>query len=149
MKSALDATYQRYTDSLHDIPIALQQDLHLYICIRLSGYLEQLLHQAICAYVSDSSNSAAREFTLSFFRNAPNLNPGALEKLIERFGDKWVSELGQLLDLENNRTSLGTLIKIRNDTAHGRSYGGSLASISSYKELIDDLHKWVLARMID
>ncbi|WP_449338766.1 HEPN domain-containing protein [Streptomyces chartreusis] len=132
------------------MPIAVQQDLHLYMCVRLSGYLEQLLHQAICAYVADSVGAAAaRNFALSWFRNAPNLSPRALEELIERFGEIWVEELRTLLDEGNNRGSLGTLIKIRNDTAHGKSYAGRLANVSSYKDLVDDLHGWVVTRMID
>ncbi|MGW2387255.1 HEPN domain-containing protein [Streptomyces sp. NPDC001658] len=149
MKSSLDGTYKRYKESILEVPIAVQQDLHLYMCVRLSGYLEQLLHQAISAYVSDSASGAARDFALSWFKNAPNLNPGALEKLIDRFGEKWGAELKEFLDIENNRTSLGTLIKIRNDTAHGKSYAGSLANVSSYKELVDALHVWVVERLID
>ncbi|MGW1666084.1 HEPN domain-containing protein [Streptomyces koyangensis] len=148
MKSSLDSAYDRYKASILDVPLSVQQDLHLYMCVRLSGYLEQLLHQAICAYVAGSASGAAKEFTLSWFRNAPNLNPGALEKLIARFGDKWTGELDELLEKGNNRSSLGTLIKIRNDTAHGKSYAGSLANISSYKELVDDLHEWVVERMV-
>ncbi|MGW3423346.1 HEPN domain-containing protein [Streptomyces phaeochromogenes] len=149
MKSSLDATYKRYKESILVVPIAVQQDLHLYMCVRLSGYLEQLLHQAISAYVSDAARGAGRDFALSWFRNAPNLNPPALEKLIARFGDKWTDELKDFLETENNRSSLGALIKIRNSTAHGSSYGGSLANINSYKELVDDLHSWVVERLID
>nr|WSW45775.1 hypothetical protein OG296_23200 [Streptomyces sp. NBC_01001] len=150
MKSSLDSTYDRYRESILDVPIAVQQDLHLYMCVRLSGYLEQLLHQAISAYVSDSVGGvAARSFALSWFRNAPNLGPKALEDLIGRFGEIWSGELKDLLDEGNKRDSLGTLIKIRNDTAHGKSYAGRLAHVSSYKELVDDLHGWVMARMID
>ncbi|MEV7070059.1 HEPN domain-containing protein [Streptomyces sp. NPDC093990] len=149
MKSALDATYDRYKRSLREVPLDVQQDLHLYICIRLSGYLEQLIYNAVCAYVSDASGGAAREFALSWFKNAPNLSPGALEALIERFGQDWLQDLKDFLDKENNRSSLGTLIKIRNDTAHGKSYAGSLANVSSYKKLIDDIHSWVHSRMID
>lgn len=149
MKSALDATYLRYRNSVLEVPIDVQQDLHLYMCVRLSGYLEQLLHLAITTYVSNSANDATREFALSWFRNAPNLSPAALEKLIKRFGSKWDEELKEFLDSNNNRQSLGTLIRIRNDTAHGASYQGSLSSISTYKKLTDDTHKWVVSRMIE
>lgn len=131
-----------------DVPIDVQQDLHLYMCIRLSGYIEQLLHQAISAYVADLSSGPASDFALSWFRNAPNLTPDALERLIARFGDGWKGEIRDFLDEGENRSSLGTLITIRNNTAHGKSYSGSLSKISSYKELVDDLHEWVVDRMI-
>jgi hypothetical protein len=149
MKSALDAIYVRYQSSLLQVPIDIQQDLHLYMCVRLSGYLEQLLHQAISAYIVSTSPQPASSFALSWFRQAPNLGPEAIEKLIGRFGDEWEADLRDLLDKENNRGSLGTLLKIRNDTAHGRSYGGSLANIRSYKELVDDIHEWVTKRLVE
>ncbi|WP_408006083.1 HEPN domain-containing protein [Saccharopolyspora karakumensis] len=149
MKSTLDAIYERYERSLRVVPIDLQQDLHLYICIRLSGYLEQLLHQAISAYVAETSGQATSNFALSWFRKAPNLTPKSLEALIERFGDEWIADLKELLEKESNRDSLGVLLKIRNDTAHGKSYGGSLAHVRTYKKLVDDIHTWVHNRFID
>lgn len=149
MKSTLDAIYVRYEKSLFDVPIDLQQDLHLYICVRLSGYLEQLLHQAISAYVTETAGPAATSFALSWFKQAPNLNPNSMEKLIARLGQEWEADLRDFLDKGNNRGSLGTLLKIRNDTAHGKSYAGSLASVRSYKQLVDDIHGWVCDRIID
>jgi hypothetical protein len=148
MKSVLDSTYQRYEQSITHVPIDVQQDLHLYICVRLSGYLEQLFHQAICAYIADSASDSAASFALSWFRQAPNLNPNALQKLVARLGEKWEMDLEEFLSLGNNRDLLGTLLKIRNDTAHGKSYGGALSNIRSYKKLVDSMHRWVHDRMI-
>ena len=44
------------------------------------------------------------------------------------------------LEEADRKGALGRLIKIRNDTAHGNSYGGSLPSVTSYKLLIDEIH---------
>jgi len=148
MKKQLDATFERYERSLTHVPLDLQQDLHLYMCIRLSGYLEQLLHQAICAFIAKQSSPAAQSFAFSFFKNAPNLQPNALEQLIGRLGEGWAREIKALLDEENNRTLLGTLLKIRNDTAHGRSYGGAVTNLRTYKVLVDKIHWWVVDYMI-
>jgi len=148
MKSVLDSIYARYESSLLQVPIDVQQDLHLYMCVRLSGYLEQLLHQAISGYINSASPQPVSSFALSWFKQAPNLNPAALEKLIGRFGESWEADLKELMDKNSNRSSLGTLLKIRNDTSHGMSYGGSLANIRSYKKLVDDIHDWVTTRLI-
>lgn len=148
MKSALDAMYERYKESVLEVPISIQQDLHLYVCVRLSGYLEQLLHQAICAYVAETASPATQNFALSWFKRAPNLKPKTLEELIERFDNDLIHDLQRLLDKGNNRSLLGTLLKIRNDTAHGKSYQGSTSNVASYKALIDDIHAWVHRNMI-
>jgi hypothetical protein len=148
MKSELDAAYMRYRQALVELDFRLQEDLHKYMCIRLSGYLEQLLFEAVSAFLADSHNEAVRNFGISFFKKAPNLTPGALETLIGRFGESWSQELKDFLDAHERRNTLGTLVEIRNKTAHGQGYRGGQLSVSTYKEVVDDIHAWVLERML-
>ncbi|MFF7436661.1 hypothetical protein [Streptomyces sp. NPDC008122] len=128
--------------------ISLHEDMHKYMCIRLSGFLEQLMFTSISGYVGGSGWGGSQNFALSFFRKAPNLGPGALEALIGRFGDPWESEISHFLDQDERRNSLGKLIEIRNKVAHGESYRGGQFSVATYKKLVDDLHAWVVARML-
>jgi hypothetical protein len=64
MKSDLDAAYDRYRQGLADMEISLQEDFHKYMCIRLSGYLEQLMFEAVCGYIADSTGGAAKNFSI-------------------------------------------------------------------------------------
>ncbi|WP_158721354.1 HEPN domain-containing protein [Streptomyces sp. NRRL S-241] len=148
MKSDLDASYQRYRTGLSAVDIPLQEDLHKYMCIRLSGYLEQLMFEAICGYVSSASGGAAKNFALSFFNRSPNLTPKALEDLVGRFGDPWKSELVSFLDTDERRNSLGSLLLVRNKVAHGQGYRGGQLNVATYKKLVDDIHSWVVSRML-
>jgi hypothetical protein len=143
LKQQLDALYTDYLAALGVVPINFQGELHKYMCVRLSGYLEQLFFVAVVGYVKSTANGQTASFALSRWKNAPNLSPGALEQLIERFGKDRLDDLALFLDDANRRGNLGTLLKIRNDTAHGGSYGGSLPSVTSYKSLVDDIHAWV------
>lgn len=149
MKDALDHAYDRYTRALHEVPIDIQQDMHIYMCIRLSGYLEQLLHRAIHAYIGGSASGPAAAFALSYFKHAPNLNPNAFERVIERFGEDWEVKFKAFLDEDDRRGQLGRLLKLRNDAAHGNSYGGSSPSVASYKRLVDEIHRWICQYMVD
>lgn len=128
--------------------IPLQEDFHKYMCIRLSGYLEQLIFEAISGYVATHSHGPARNFSASFFRRAPNLNPEAFEKLIGRFGDLWSSELSTFLDKDERRNSLGKLLEVRNKVAHGESYRGGKLNVATYKKLVDNIHSWIMDRML-
>ncbi|WP_153040315.1 HEPN domain-containing protein [Actinoplanes sp. TFC3] len=148
MKSDLDDTYRRYQEALHDLDPALQEDLHRYICIRFSGYLERLLYEAVHGYLGDSRDEAVRNFGASFFKKAPNLNPEALGSLVGRFGQTWSAEIKDFLDIEPRRNSLGRMIDIRNKTAHGEDYGGSRLNVATYKDLVDDLHSWITERLL-
>ncbi|WP_438314541.1 HEPN domain-containing protein [Streptomyces sp. HUAS TT3] len=130
------------------VDIPLQEDLHKYMCIRLSGYLEQLMFEAVCGYISSTTGGAARSFALSSFSKAPNLTPEALEKLVGRFGDAWKSDIIDFLDSQERRNSLGNLLAVRNKVAHGQSYRGGQMNVATYKQLVDDLHSWVVSRML-
>ncbi|MFJ5263602.1 HEPN domain-containing protein [Streptomyces sp. NPDC088387] len=148
MKSDLDAAYKRYREGLTQMEISLQEDLHKYMCIRLSGYLEQLMFEAISGFMATSTGGPARNFSLSFFKKAPNLNPEALEKLIGRFGDPWDAEIADFLNKDERRNSLGKLLEVRNKVAHGQSYRGGQMNVANYKELVDAIHSWVVDRML-
>jgi hypothetical protein len=148
MKSDLDSSYKRYRDGLLAVDIPLQEDLHKYMCVRLSGYLEQLMFEAITGYLASASGGAAKSFAMSFFKKAPNLTPDALEKLIGRFGEPWEEELAAFLDADERRNALGGLLAVRNKVAHGQSYRGGQLNVATYKKLVDDIHSWVVLRML-
>lgn len=148
LKTDLDSSYKRYREGLLSVDIPLQEDMHKYMCIRLSGYLEQLIFQAVCGYISSTTAGAARSFALSSFNKAPNLTPEALEKIMGRFGDAWKADIASFLDTDERRNSLGNLLAVRNKTAHGENYRGGQLNVATYKRLVNDLHSWVLLRML-
>ncbi|WP_371791867.1 HEPN domain-containing protein [Streptomyces sp. NBC_01471] len=148
LKSDLDSSYKRYREGILSIDIPLQEDMHKYMCIRLSGYMEQLIFEAVCGYISSTTAGAAKSFALSTFTKAPNLTPEALEKLVGRFGDAWKSEISEFLNVDERRNSLGNLLTVRNKTAHGQNYRGGQLNVATYKKLVDDLHSWVIVRML-
>jgi hypothetical protein len=143
LKQQLDALYLNYTGVLKDVPINFQGEIHKYMCVRLAGYLEQLLFVAVTGYVKTTASDQSASFALSNWKHAPNLNPDAFDRLINRFGEPWNDDFKVFLDDANRRSTLGTLLRIRNDTAHGGNYSGSLPSVTTYKALVDDIHAWV------
>ncbi|GAA2064100.1 hypothetical protein GCM10009801_08480 [Streptomyces albiaxialis] len=73
--------------------IEIQEDLHKYMCIRLAGYLEQLMFEAVTGYIASASGGPAGSFAMSWFKKSPNLTPDALVALIGRFGESWKADL--------------------------------------------------------
>ena len=68
--------------------------------------------------------------------------------LIGRFGEAWKADLEAFLDDDERRNNLGLLLAVRNKVAHGRSYSGGKMNVANYKDLVDSLHTWVVARML-
>ncbi|WP_433555827.1 HEPN domain-containing protein [Pseudonocardia xinjiangensis] len=149
LKQDLDSTYKRYLGALSaDMPINFQGDVHKYMCIRLSGFLEQLVHVAITGMVRSKAHPTMGRFALSYFRHAPNLNPKSFEALIERFGEPLEESLKLFLDQDARRDLLGNLLEVRNKTAHGDNYKGSKPNVDSYKRLVDEIYNWVISDML-
>ncbi|MFI1656162.1 HEPN domain-containing protein [Streptomyces sp. NPDC020472] len=149
IKSELDSTYERYNQNLSDIDLSLHGDLHKYMCIRMAGYLEQLMFEAVTGYIASATGGPAGQFAMSWFRRSPNLTPDALIALIGRFGESWETEIRDFLAAEERRNNLGKLLEVRNKVAHGQSYSGGKMNVATYKDLVDSIHTWVLTRMID
>jgi len=143
LKQRLDSLYVNYQVALRDVPIGFQGEMHKYMCVRFAGFLEQILFLAVVGHVRDTSSPRSASFALSFFKAAPNLNPEALEKLVGRFAGDWTQGLADFLDEANRRDQLGTLFKVRNDTAHGLDYRGTTPQVHSYYELVTDIYHWV------
>lgn len=148
LKQSLDALVADYQGALREMPINFQGEVHKYMCVRLAGFLEQTFYLAIVGYIRQTSSEKSASFALSFFRAAPNLKPGALEKLIDRFASEWTTELAALLDSGNRRDQLGTLLRIRNDTAHGVNYRGTSPQVTTYYGLATDLYAWCLRTLL-
>jgi hypothetical protein len=148
LKQDLDDTYVRYLVALTSMPIDFQGDAHKYICIRLSGYVEQLFHMSITGYLKSNHDQSAANFALSHFKHAPNMKAGNLEQLVGRFKNGWQTSLDILLIAHNNKDNLNNLLDIRNKTAHGEAYAGSAPQVNTYKTLVDDLHNWVIANIL-
>lgn len=145
LKQELDTYYGEYRAALTVVELNFQSELHKFTCIRLAGFLEQLFFVSIQHYVRATSSPNSGAFALSKWKSAPNLNPKALEALVGRFGSEvWTSSLDELIETGNFRGSLGALLKVRNDSAHGKSYTSGVSSVSSYKELVDKIYGWVL-----
>jgi hypothetical protein len=145
LKQELDDFYESYRDALRLVEINFQNELHKYACIRLAGFLEQVFFISVDSYVRATAAPKASSFSLSGWKKAPNLGPDALEKLVGRFGsEEWNRSLTDLIDGGDFKGDLGVLLKIRNDSAHGKSYRGSISSVDSYKNMIDQIYRWVL-----
>jgi len=131
-----------------NMPIDFQGDAHKYMCIRLSGYVEQLFHASITGHLKSNHDQSTASFALSHFKYVPNMTANNLEQLIARFKNGWQTSLESLLSNNNNRDNLNKLLDIRNKTAHGEGYGGSTPQVNTYKALVDDLHNWVMSNIV-
>lgn len=153
LKSSLESEIQRYDKLVHlnglDILDAakLQEDLRRYYAIRCAGFLERIFYEAIKWYVESNSSRDVSLFSMSFFQKSPNLTPDAMEKLVARFGDRYLDSLSEVLD-DQLKQRLGVLLSWRNDLAHGNFPTGAKIDPGLYFELCNVIYDWILEEFI-
>lgn len=140
LKQELDASYARYLEALKLMPINFQGETHGFMCVRLSGFLEQVVFNSITGILKEYGDAGS--YALSYFNRSPNLTPESMVKIIARFGHSHEERISNFLEQAGRRESLGLLLSVRNKAAHGESYNGSRPSVENYKRLCDEIANW-------
>lgn len=148
LRRELEDTVSRILAHIPQAEPDVQEDLRKYICIRYSGYLEQIVFQAISGHIREPLGPDMADFVSSYFKKAPNLNPGQFHELVGRFGADSRQAFNQFLDEGLRRDQLKSLLELRNDVAHGRAYRGNASSLTGYQQLVEDLDEWIVQRWI-
>lgn len=144
----LRAEYERYREVAKILPsnqLRVQEDMRRYLCIRFAGFLEQATYVILTGYLESKSGGPLLHFAKSWFERAPNLTVDAFTRLIGRFGDEHGVAFDHFLT-KKRRDSLGDLLAIRNDVAHGKTFTGQRLQPDRYYELCEETYNWLVAR---
>jgi hypothetical protein len=145
LKSQLDALYIRADPRSISDPEAAG-DLACYLCVRVSGYLEQATAIIFRSYCGKNSYGEVQQFAMSWLDRTPNLSSDALLQLVKRFSNLAADELAEFLDAEERGSSINALIGIRNDIAHGRNQRLSRMQAWRYFEVVELVVEWLVDR---
>ena len=146
----LQAEHDRYRAAVRvlqgqrDVTVLrVQDDMRRYLCLRCAGFLEQVVFVVLDGYLDQKTSGPAREFIRTQFRRAPNLNVKAFAGLIGRFGSHYSGEFDRFLT-KTRRSTLGDLLDIRNDVAHGRVGPGARLDPNRYLTLCEEVYDWLI-----
>lgn len=142
----LSDEYERYQEAVRVLPMAqakVQEDLRRYLCLRCAGFLEQVTFVVLHGYLDQKAGGPSRTFAKSWFERAPNLSVDAFTKLVARFGPEYASSFDAFLT-PVRRDSLGDLLAIRNDVAHGKHFAGQKLQPDRYVALCEDTYEWLV-----
>ncbi len=123
--------------------LKVQDDMRRYLCLRCAGFLEQVTFIVLDGYLDQKVSGPPRHFLKSVFSQAPNLNVDAFTRLMNRFGPDRAAEFEAFLT-RPRRDTLGDLLGIRNDVAHGREFNGRRLEPSGYMKLCEEIYEWLV-----
>jgi len=146
----LNGEYERYQAAVRVLPVTqlkIQDDMRRYLCLRCAGFLEQVTFEVLSGYLNQKGGGPMYAFATSWFNQAPNLNAKAFAKLIGRFGRTHAAQFEDFLT-PPRRESLGDLLGIRNDVAHGKVATGQRLQPDRYIQLCEDVYDWLIATFL-
>lgn len=109
----------------------IQSHWSRYLCVLISGFLENSVELCLSAYSQRVSNEVVSNFVSGRLRGFQNPKMGSIGELFGSFDPNWKIEFesateGQLSD------SVNSIVGNRHKIAHGESVSLSLATLSSY-----------------
>lgn len=143
MKARLDATFLRVS-RLPDDDLEVRSDFARYLCILVSGFIENAMTVLATAYCRERSQVPVGNYAGNQLRRLQNLNSKRLEQVVGTFERSWRDELNGFLE-GPRKEALDSVLSLRNQIAHGGSVGLTYVRIQEYyshiKEIVDFLEK--------
>lgn len=132
-----------------DADAELLSDFARYLCVLVSGFVEQATVELLIEYVRTHSDSRTLSHVENNVRHLTNLKT---QRLIDVFGaldPEWRSKLETLI-VDEYKDALDGIVDLRNRVAHGRYVGVTLSRVSDYytrvKTIIDRVADVVIPR---
>jgi hypothetical protein len=134
LKQRLDVTFERST-SVGEDPEVLS-DFARYLCVLVSGFLEQSIVELILEYVRRRSDlTVQRHIEAQLRRQFTNAKCQRLIELMSTFDPAWRSDLEAFL-IDEYKDAVNGVVDLRNSISHGRSVGVTMHRIRNYYDRV-------------
>ena len=133
-KQRLDATFERCNNASEDPEVL--SDLARYLCILVSGFIEQAVVELTMEHVRCCSAPTVQKHVESRLRRQfTNPKSQRLIDLLYTFDNAWGSDLESFLD-DEYRDAVDAVVELRNRISHGRSVDVTMHRIRDYYQRV-------------
>lgn len=138
-KQQLDAVFLQ----LQNVSLSSELVAHFsrYLCVLVSGYVEQSVKELVAQYCRTKSNAEIQRFAGTQMRKVRNIDLDRLKSVLESFDPQWWSDLAA--KRPDELSALDSVAAVRNGVSHGSESGITMATITQYYAqvtvVIDDL----------
>ncbi|MBI4970103.1 MAG: hypothetical protein HZC25_18465 [Rhodospirillales bacterium] len=136
LQKRLDAAFARAIASSSDLEV--QSDYAKYLCVLVSGFLENAITELIVYYAQNRSAPEVSNFVEKQLDHWTNPNTEKIAQLFGQFSSDWFKVItSQLVD--EKKDCINSLVSLRHKIAHGESVGTSLSQIKKYYKTVQDV----------
>ena len=143
LRQRLDATFERIGQVSDDVESELLSDFARYLCVLVSGFLEQSVVELVLEHVRRNSNlTVQRHIEARLRRQFSNANSQRLIDLMSTFNPAWGTDLQNFL-YDEYKDAVDSVVNLRNQISHGVPVGVTMTRIKDYyvpvKKVVDHI----------
>ncbi len=120
----------------------LQAHFARYLCILVSGYVEQSVREVYSGYAADKSSPRVARVVDRFLNGMQNPSAEALLQIAAAFDPTWRSELEAFIE-GPRRAALDSIVANRNQIAHGESVGITFIRVRDWYNEIPSIIEFI------
>lgn len=128
-KQRLDHLFSRLKNFVNDEELAAHWSR--YLCVLLSGFIENVLRALVTEYVSQMSHPTVSHYVSKQISSVTNLNEERIQQLLGSFSDSWRNTFDDKIT-DEQKAAIDSIVANRHNIAHGRSVGVSPVQIKEY-----------------
>lgn len=123
--------------------LSLQSDWAKYLCVLVSGYLEQGIKEIMIEYASKCASPNISRYIDRSWPNSKNMKFEAIKDILEKCDENWSIKFEEWIKENDTRKDhLNSLVKWRNEISHGNDTNTNGVTRNTVKE------RWETAKKI-
>lgn len=133
-KDRLDSLFQQFTIASSG-DAELQSHWARYLCVIVSGFLENSVEVLLVEYTSQRANGKVSQFVSRELGQFQNPKFGKIADVLGKFSPDWKTNV-ESWTTEENKDAVNSVVANKNQIAHGQPTVISLATIKQYYERV-------------
>lgn len=135
-KQRLDATFKRAANLGADAE--LLSDYSRYLCVLVSGFIEQAMIEIALEYVRTRSDSSILRHAERRLRGFTSAKTQRIVQLFGSFNADWQKDL-ELYLVDEYKDAVDSIVALRHSIAHGGQAGITMARVQDYYGRVKDV----------
>jgi hypothetical protein len=132
----LDATFKRASGATGDLE--LSSDLAKYLCVLVSGFLEQSIIELLLEYIRIHAHTSVHQHMEPRLRQFTTAKTHRIIELFGSFDANWRKDLEDYL-VDQLKDAIDSVVANRHNIAHGKSVGLTISRVQTYYERVKDV----------
>lgn len=136
-RQRLDQTFQRASSIAHN-DFELRSDFARYLCVLVSGFLEQSVIEILTEHVRQQSSPSVQKYAGAKLQQFTTAKAQNVINLVGSFDADWHNDLTSFL-VDDYKAAMDSVVASRHAIAHGQFVGITMHSVDRYYERVKEV----------